>query len=1122
MHRFPRFLPSLIVTATYLATTGGLFSQNPEKIEGTDNPDPIPSVDSEKALLSTITVADGLVAALFAREPHVQEPTAITFDEQNRLYVAETRRFDRGIVDNRRNQHWLIDELALEDTAGRLAMYQKYSDVTPMEYYTEHSETIRVLEDTTGDGKADEVRIFADGFNDPLDGTAAGIMALDGKIYFACIPHIWLLEDSTGDGISDKRSSLQDGYGISVSLSGHDLNGFALGPDGRIYFTIGDRGFNLHTREGKHLYDQYGGAIFRMEQDGSKLEVVHDGLRNPKEIAFDQYGNAFSVDNNADMGDLARVVQMVEGAYSGWHRGHQNFRNFRHMVHVTGRHEIPWMEEGWWEMEGKNRPQAVLPPSGFISTGPSGLAYNPGSSLAKKWDNHFFVCDFRGGLSSVLAFEMEPEGAGFKLANNETFISGILNTDIEFGYDGKIYVSDYTGSWPTHGEGAIYTFHDPEKITESVVGEVRQIFADGFSERESAELAALLGHQDLRVRQRAQFELAKDAANRNVFEEATDPSKPLLTRLHGLWGLAQLGRLHDDKPSVELLAKLSGDPEWRLRGQAVLALGELAPVAKRETLLGRISDENPHTRMLASIALAKAGDAKDIPRMVKLLEDNNGADSLLSHAGSYGLELISKAIATTDGIHSFAGNPSPAVRRDLVVALRRLKDPGIVRFLEDKEPTVVIETIQAINDAYIETARPALAEATGLLGISTPMIDYRIVNAIFRVGGDAGALGLLDIAANKSIPEDTRIECLWALRRWENPPLADPTTGKYRPISGERSLQAIAPEIRTQLLTLLGHTEGKLLSEAIDTARHFKVEIPSTILIGHIENANNLTAIRLAALGALLNRQPNEAISTLTTILNDRDAAVRQAALNAIVTLDPPKAFATAAARLSSKPIDDRQHAYTILARLEQAEAAALLLNHLQNISEKPAELHLDILEACGKRNEAEIQNALEAYHASLDPEDPLAAYRIALTGGNAERGRNVFYNNGASQCFQCHAALPNRRGGDAGPDLQSIGKTHDARYILESLILPNASIAAGYGLVSLTLKDGNIAAGKLVKDGEEEVIIADLTTNETSTHRKSEIETFTSPMSTMPPMGEVLKKAEPRDLMAFLLSLKH
>jgi quinoprotein glucose dehydrogenase len=89
------------------------------------------------------------------------------------------------------------------------------------------------------------------------------------------------------------------------------MNGFAIGPDGRVWGTIGDRGFNLTTKEGKKYDSRNRGAVFRFEPDGTNFEVVHFGLRNPKEIAFDDFGNGFSVDNNSDQGDAARVVYVV-------------------------------------------------------------------------------------------------------------------------------------------------------------------------------------------------------------------------------------------------------------------------------------------------------------------------------------------------------------------------------------------------------------------------------------------------------------------------------------------------------------------------------------------------------------------------------------------------------------------------------------------------------------------------------------------------------------------------------------------------------------------------------------------------------------------------------------------
>ena len=92
--------------------------------------------------------------------------------------------------------------------------------------------------------------------------------------------------------------------------------------------------------------------------------------------------------------------------------------------------------------------------------------------------------------------------------------------------------------------------------------------------------------------------------------------------------------------------------------------------------------------------------------------------------------------------------------------------------------------------------------------------------------------------------------------------------------------------------------------------------------------------------------------------------------------------------------------------------------------------------------------------------------------------------------------------------------------YLLESLLVPNARISPGYGMVSVTKKDGTILARMLLEDGKDIVALADPATQERVEYKRNEIKSMTSAMSTMPPMGAIMKKTEIRDVLAYLHSL--
>jgi putative heme-binding domain-containing protein len=89
----------------------------------------------------------------------------------------------------------------------------------------------------------------------------------------------------------------------------------------------------------------------------------------------------------------------------------------------------------------------------------------------------------------------------------------------------------------------------------------------------------------------------------------------------------------------------------------------------------------------------------------------------------------------------------------------------------------------------------------------------------------------------------------------------------------------------------------------------------------------------------------------------------------------------------------------------------------------------------------------------------------------------------------------------------------------LEALVSPGARIAPGYGNVTLTLNDGSTVHGLLQQEDDVQLVIqtADEGTQNVSTTRI--VERRNAP-SAMPPMAEVLKRRELRDMIAFLVTL--
>ena len=278
-------------------------------------PNIAPASEEAKLALTRAHVADGYQLSLFAAEPRVANPVGFWIDDSGVFYVAETFRLHEGVTDLRDHMDWRDEDLACRTVEDRVELMRRKLGAA-FEEITRASDRVHWLADTDGDGVADADHVLDADFREPSTGVGASVLSRKGNVYYTNIPKLWLLRDPNHDGRLDGRTPLLNGFGIHIAMIGHDLHGLRIGPDGRLYFSCGDRAFHVETPSGV-IDHTHTGAVLRCELDGSRLEVFASGLRNPQDLAFDELGNLFTGDNTCDGGDRARWVQVVEGATAG-------------------------------------------------------------------------------------------------------------------------------------------------------------------------------------------------------------------------------------------------------------------------------------------------------------------------------------------------------------------------------------------------------------------------------------------------------------------------------------------------------------------------------------------------------------------------------------------------------------------------------------------------------------------------------------------------------------------------------------------------------------------------------------------------------------------------------------
>ncbi len=557
----------------------------------------------------TFTLPEGFEIEQVAGPPLVNRPIVADFDEDGRLYVA--------------------------DSSG--------SNEKVSEQLKKKPHRIVRLEDTDGDGRFDRATVFADGIMFP-----EGAMWRDGSLYVAAVPSIWKLTDTKGDGVADMRTEWFQGK--TATGCANDLHGPYAGPDGWIYWCKGAFAKQTYERPGRAPFVTRAAHIFRCRPDGSGVEpVMTGGMDNPVEVVFTPGGERIFTTTFFQHPEGGRRDGLVHAIYGGVYGKVHN---------VIDDH--PWTGP------------SVMPVLTHLGpAAPSGLVRYESNAFGPGYRDNLFAAVFN--QRRVTRHVLTPTGSTFACRDEDFLVSDNRDfhpTDVLEDADGSLLVID-TGGWyklccPTsqlHKPdilGAIYRVRR--------AGMPRVEDARGrkiaWPQLSAEQLTALLDDPRPVVRKRAIAALAaKKTSALPAVAHAIREGKSPQARRNALWAATRIDSA-DARAAVRIAF---ADPDETVRQVA----GHSASLWRDRNavgpLLGLLNGPSAHNRRVAAEALGRIGDRSAVPAL--LAAAGEPCDRVLEHSLTYALIELADREGTSAGLKS----ANLRTRRAALIALDQME-----------------------------------------------------------------------------------------------------------------------------------------------------------------------------------------------------------------------------------------------------------------------------------------------------------------------------------------------------------------------------------------------------------------------------------------------------------------
>lgn len=727
--------------------------------------------------VKSFTLAGGMEATLFASEPMISNPITIDVDSRGRVWVTE------GVY------------------------YRSALKNPPID-------TIKVLEDTDGDGRADKVTVFTADLN-----CAMGVCVAGDKVYVPESPNIYVYEDKDGDLKADgPRKVLLTGFG--GENHDHGLHSLVFGPDHKLYMTQGDRGYDVTGPDGRHIKFQWG-AMIRAEADGTLLEDIAVNFRNPFELAVDSFGNVWCSDNDNDGLKSTRICWILEGGNYGWFGKPEDIRNpdgsFDPIHH-------------WRADQPGFVPYALI--TGFGS--PCGMTFYEGNAFGPRYDGTIFHCD--AGPREVRNYTPQKKpGVGYS-ATAENIITTpdhyFRPDDVCVAPDGSLFVTD----WYDGGVGG-HAFNDPQR------GRIYRITPTGkkLSRREkpgpydnNADAIVALGSPNhattFLARQRLLASGEQAIPKLSLLLQENDRR----VKARALWVLDRIGGPGREFVKAELL---SGDPAFR--ALAIRILRRHGAKYERE-ILAMVDDPSPEVLRELLLAMPKVKSRLATDWLVKMFDRYDGSDRYLLetlHIAAKGREkeLFERVVD----------------RSDATVDLRLV---NLARILRPDDATKYLAAKLATADVAPET-RAALLAALG--SVSSVEAGKSVVGVLTSKTAslEVKRLALESLARNLAGP--------WSVLKASKQVNAGLRTALGTPELRAEALEVIATaglrQFSGEVVRLISSDDRAVKLAAISVAARLILDDAAPALAADLKSDDG--EIRQTALKALVSIQAHDSLA---------------------------------------------------------------------------------------------------------------------------------------------------------------------------------------------------------------------------------------------------------------------